>query len=412
MASPEVTPVALSDTEDRRSSSAPGRSGLRQALVWGIGAFAILRVVASLAAWVSLSRLSQGTTVGVPGYVAPHLHGVGGVLAGAWLRADALWYLRIATVGYGGPNGNGSYAFLPLFPELVRLVTPLTGGQGLYAALAVANVSCLLGFVWLYQAVESLGGTSTARAAVIGLAVFPTSFFLVAPYGEPVFLAAGAGALLAAARGRPGLAALAGVLAALARPFGVLIVVLLAPFLLMEGRIMRPRWWLTVLAPVAGVLVWLAWAGHRLRDPLGALRIQGAWQRTLLFPWDTLMRGLQTWLHWRGTTYGPYMLLDLLAAAFGLILTAAAVVVLRRRGAGYWMVAAYAAYGLLVLTIPMSSPFLPRPLMSMPRFVLALFPLFLGYGAIRPPWRLPLAVMSGAGLAWVTALYVAARPIF
>jgi hypothetical protein len=361
--------MALSETVDRPATAVRTRPALRDALLWGGGAWLFLRVVTWLAAWASLTWLTPGTTVGVAGYTPPVLHGVAGVLAGSWLRADALWYLRIAKVGYGG--ASGTYAFLPLYPELVRLLTPLTGGRELYAGLLVADAACLLGFVWLYGAVEALAGRSAARAGVVGLAIFPTSFFLVAPYGEPLLLAAGAGALLAATRRRPALAGLAGALAAVARPFGVFVAIPLAAFVLVEGRWRRPRWWLAPLGPVVGLAAWLGWSGNQLHDLLGALRIQSVWQRTFMLPWATLDAGVRTWITWRFTSYGPYMLMDVAATAF-----------------------------------------VPRPLMSMPRFVLALFPLFLAYDLIHRRWRVALAAVSAAGLVWATALYVAARPIF
>lgn len=434
-----------------RSSPAPprpvsGRS--RAALAWGSGAWLILRVVTSLAAWGSQKWLAQGPTVAVPGYTAPVLHGVAGVLAGSWLRADALWYLKIATHGYAG--ARGSFAFLPLFPLLVRAVLPLTGGRELYAALLVANAACLLGFVALFKLTETLLDPGAARACVVGLAVFPTSFFLIAPYGEPLLLATGAGALLAAAKGRPALAALAGALAALSRPFGVLLVLPLAGIAFVrrqhdaaaprpeaggpeqdpagsEGRVAgahpgvagahpgvgrRSRWWVGPLGPLAGIVVWLAWSGYELKSLLGPLQVQALWQRTLSLPWVTLFDGARTWLDWRGSPIGPYELLDAGATAFGLALVVVAYCAGRRRGMKMLVALALAGYGLAVLVLPLSSPFLPRPLMSMPRFVLALFPLFFAY-AVFPRWsRIPLAIASAAGLAWATALFVAARPIF
>jgi hypothetical protein len=346
----------------------------------------------------------------VPGYTPPVLHGVAGVLAGSWLRADALWYLRVAHAGY--PGDNRTFAFLPLFSGLVRLVTPLTGGRVLYAALGLASVACALGFVWLFRAVDILAGSRAARAAVAGLALFPASFFLVAPYGEPMLLAAGAGALLAAVTGRPGWAALAGAFAALSRPFGVLFALPLAGFIFTGDHRRKLRWWLAPLGPAVGMLAWLLWAGRLLGSPLGAIRIQVLWQRTTGVPWATLAAGVRTWWAWQGRDYGPYMLMDVLATLFGVVIIVACVVALRRKGVSAWVIAGLAGYGVLVLLAPLSTPFPARPLMSMPRFVLALFPLFAGYALVPRRWAVPLAIASAGGLVWLTVLYVAARPIF
>ncbi|HLJ07884.1 MAG TPA: hypothetical protein VKX24_05060, partial [Acidimicrobiia bacterium] len=309
--------MAVTDILERRAPARHAAGGRHESLVWGAGAWLALRVIASVAGWASLSWLQQGNTVPVAGYTPPVLHGLLRVLAGPWLRADALWYLRIADVGYKG--AGGTYAFLPLFPLLVRLVKPVTGGQPLYAGLLVANAACLAGFVWLHAFIKRLAGRRAAQATVVGLALFPFSFFLVAPYGEPLLLAAGAGALLLAAKDRPVLAGVAGAAAALSRPFGLFIAIPLAAYLLANRRWRRPVWYLAPLGPVAGMAGWLAWSGSQLHDFLGALHIQTVWERTFMLPWATLDAGVRTWITWKATSFGPYMLMDVGATAFALI---------------------------------------------------------------------------------------------
>lgn len=401
----ELTAIRAGTTP--ASHRAP-RSTADGAWRWSLGSWALLRGLSWLGAWISTTWLTPGTTVQVPGYTPPVLHGVAGVLAGSWLRADALWYLRIAQVGYRGDTRT--FAFLPLFAELVRPVAWILGGRELYAALLVASVACALGFVWLYRFFDLVAGPTIARATVVGLAVYPAAFFLVAPYGEPLLLAAGAGALLAAARGRPGLAAFAGALAALSRPFGVFIALPLLAFALNHRR--QWRWWVAPIGPVAGSAAWLLWSGHQLGSLLGVIRIQSVWQRTTSFPWATLDAGVRSWWLWQGTSYGPYFVIDLLASVLGILLVVGTVLVLVRHRRDPWLTAGLAAYGLLVLAAPLSSPFPGRPLMSVPRFLLALFPLFAACAAFRPRWSIPAAVASAGGLVWLTALYVAARPIF
>ena len=402
--------------DPRAGEGLNARARTQAAWRWGLGAWAALRVISTLSAAASLRWLTQGETVAVPGYTPPHMTGLGGVVAGTWLRADALWYLKIAVQGYGPGVDHRTFAFLPAFPLLTRLVRPLIGGNELVAGLLVANVACALGLVWLYRVVQELLGDGPARAAVVALAVFPTAFFLVAPYGEPVLLAAGAAALLAHLKGRPVLAGVAGVVAALARPFGALIALPLAAL-----AIARPgpaRRWLSPLGPLVGGVGWATFVALKVHDPLGALRVQSVWQRTLHAPWATLWSGAQTWLTFRGSAYGPYFLGDLLAALFGIALVVAAYLALRHergrgRGGARPLVAwGFAAYGALALLAPLSTPFLPRPLMSVPRFVLALFPVFAGAALVPRQARIPLAALSAAGLAVTTAVFVAARPIF
>jgi hypothetical protein len=398
MAAREDLRVALPTATHRETTG-------RDAWVWGVGAWMLLRVVTTGAALASSLWIRGGSTVPVPGYATPELSGLADRLAGVWLRADALWYLRVATGGY---TDTGTFAFLPAFPMAVRVLRPLFGGNELLAGLVVANAACVLGFVFLYRFVETLLGADGARVTVAGLAVFPTAFFLVSPYGEPVFLAAGAGALLAAQRGRFGLAGVAGALAALSRPFGSLLALPLAGLVWKKGG----RAWPAPAGPLAGGAVWAAFAAVRLGDPLGALSVQSTWQRAAGAPWSTVADAVRTWWSYRGTALGPYFLLDLAMVAFAVALTIAAVVALRRRNIAAPVVAALASYAALVVLLPLCNPFPGRPLLSFPRFALALFPVFPGYALIPPRFRLPLGVLSAVGLGLATAMYVAARPIF
>lgn len=367
---------------------------------WGLGSWAALRILSSAAGAFAVAFLDIGGTVEVPGYRPPDSVAP----ASMWLRADALWYLKVAADGYG--DGAGTFAFLPAFPMLIRLMMPLFGGNELYAALFVANVACALGFVCCYALFGRLGGDSAARAGVVALAVFPTSFFLVAPYAEPVLLAAGAAALLTALNGRESPAALFGAVAVLSRPFGVLLAI---PLFAIGGR---KRWWMG-LGPVAGAAAWWGWVAWRTGDLLAAVRVQAIWQRELAFPPATLLRGVREWLRFALQGLGLYFLLDLVAALFAIGLVVAVVVLMRRSSAGkQWALGGLAAYGAAVLLIPLAAPFPPRPLLSLPRFVLANFPGFSGAGLVKKKWRIPLAVLSAAGLLAATAAYVAAGPIF
>ncbi|MGH2812522.1 MAG: hypothetical protein ACRDI1_07390 [Actinomycetota bacterium] len=373
--------------------------------MWGSGFWALLNLIAFSAGWASDNWLEPGSTVMVAGYLPPDLSGAGEELAGPWLRADALWYLKVATQGYG--SGPGDYAFYPVFPALVAVLTPLAGKE-LYAGLIVAALASLAGFVCLYGVIDRLAGAGAARAAVGGLALFPTSFFLVAPYAEPVLVAAASGALLLALDRRYLWASGAGLVAGLARPFGFLIALVLAALVRRDLR----RAWPAVIAPIAGVLGWWAWVGYRTGDALGALRVQSLWQREGNFPLLTLADAAREWARWRSTDLGPYFLMDIAAAAFGLAAVAGGAVVLRRAGRPGLLIGGFVAYGALVLLIPLSAPFPPRPLLSLPRIVLALFPLFLCFDLVPRPARIPLASLSAAALAWTTMLFVAARPIF
>lgn len=367
---------------------------------WGLGAFAGLRLLATSAALFANARLEIGEVIDVGHYIPPS----GGVLyealVGTWVRADALWYLSIAEGGY---TSTSQLAFFPVFPLLIRVVNLVIPDE-VIAAIVVSNVACALGLVLLYRLAEDLGGKQMARSAVVGLAAFPTAFFLVAPYAESVLLATGAGALLAARRQSPALAGLLGGLAVLSRPFGVLVVI---PLFFMLRR--SDRW--ALFGPASAVAVWAVWGWFLTGRLTGIVEVQSIWQRELAFPLSTLWSGFIETLNYRLTDLFGYFAFDLLAWLVGAGLVVATAIYLRERvdsGANLSLL----AYGAAVLLLPAAYPFPPRPLLSFPRFVLALFPAFGGYAVIPRGLRYGIWMISAAGGFWATSVYVAARPLF
>ena len=386
---------------------------MRDALARGLRAFLLLRVIASVAALFSLMAIPTHRTVPVAGYDTPVLSGLAEALFGVWLRADALWYLKIADQGYGPELGT--FAFFPLFPLLTALVAPMFFGRELLAAIFVSNLAVIAGFAFFYLLVkELLNDERSAEVSTLGLAIFPTSFFLVAPYAESLLLAFGALSLLMAARGRPWAAATAGVFAALARPFGVLLAIPLAGFAIAKGR--RERSWkqtASALGPVVGLLGWLAFVSFQTGDAMFAFRVQSLWQRQLSFFGLTFIEGVTKWLDISGTTFGPYLLFDLVITVIFISLVVACHLTLRRRkGLTQRWAWGLTIYPLAMILIALTLKFGPRPLLSVPRFVLAGFTAFVAISLLHRRVLVVLGVISASGLFLASALYVAARPIF
>jgi hypothetical protein len=102
-----------------------------------------------------------------------------------WQRFDANWYLSIAEHGYGGIPGD--IHFPPLFPSLIRILTPLFGSAFL-AGLFLAHLASLLAIRLLYETFHEWGGQVAALQTTFLLLLYPTSFFLFSVYTESLFL--------------------------------------------------------------------------------------------------------------------------------------------------------------------------------------------------------------------------------
>ena len=151
-------------------------------------------------------------------------------LVNVWFRWDTVWYLKIAAFGYS-PR-DGTLAFMPLYPWLVRGLGALTGNY-LLAALIISNLACLLALLLFYEVV--LGEVRNNDIALWGtflLASFPSAFFLFTAYTDSLFLALVLAAWLFARRGKWLAAGLLAALATLCRLQGALLsIVLLWTFL-------------------------------------------------------------------------------------------------------------------------------------------------------------------------------------
>jgi hypothetical protein len=365
--------------------------------------FVALRVAVSLLAVLGIGLippLKDG--VSVPGWPAPLLTPGWHNALGGLERQDALWFLRIADSGYRADDGSA--AFFPLYPMLVRLASVFTGGRMLLAGVLVSNASFLGALVLTYALTTFEFSEAHARTTVLILALFPTSFFFLAPYSESTFLLLSVAAFWCSRRDRWALAALAAALAAMTRSIGIV----LAPALLVEavqqhrerGVPLLPRTGaaLATLAGPATVFVYWRTAFDDLTAPFDAQR---RWQRSATVPLRTLMDGVTDAIR-----YLDVWLVDALVVG---VIVAAAVIGLWRLRPGY------SVYVWASLAVPLSYPYPSRPLLSVPRFVVVIVPAFWVLADLIERRRLPRAAVTAAlagGLALCTILFVNWYDIF
>lgn len=356
---------------------------------------------------LSTALLPRNPPVAVPGWRASEPSARWHHVFTAWERHDALWYLRIAAEGYR--SDDASAAFFPLYPLLSRAVGVLAGDAWLLGAYVVSNVALVVALTVLFRLTEHEADERRARRTVLYLALFPTSLFLFAPYTESLFLALTVGSLYTARRGAWLLAGVLGALAASTRSAGLLLVLPLAVEALLQAREARgPRrpmlvrlgvGLLAAVSVATGTAAYLLFWG-RAGDWLRPLEVQGAtWGRERSWPWETLQAGVREGTAHLGQYPGGYHTVDLLVVL--LALAAAGWVALRAR-------ATYAVWCWASLLLPLSVAFDGRPFLSMPRFVVVVFPLFWALAALAERWRVHDAVVaaSACGLGLLALLNV------
>ena len=343
--------------------------------------------VAAIAA-VALFGLSDRAADFDPAGLTTPYGATGDALAAPLGRWDSVWFMAIAADGYGG---GAREAFFPLYPLLVRIAGAPFGSAligGAVASTALLGVALVL----LHRLVALDHGRAVARNAVLVTALFPMSFFFSAVYSESLFLALSIGAVYAARRERWAWAGALGMLAATTRSAGVLLLVPLAMIYLWDVRrpslrAMRPLradalWLALVPLGLVAYCAFLALGGH---DPLAPFNAQEVWFRSFAGPfmgaWDglvaavqgarQLLSGAREPVYFTAAGGDPFVVarhnIELLV---WLVLALVAVAGVLRR-----LPAAYGAYVVAALALPLSYPVGPQPLMSLPRFVAVLFPL-------------------------------------
>jgi hypothetical protein len=295
--------------------------------------------------------------------------------SGSW---DASFYKRIAEHGYPAQlptAGDGAvlpneWAFLPLFPWLVRAVMAVTA-LPFYSAGVLVATACGAGAAVVLS--RLLAARTTERAARWGTVLFcfgPLSFILQAAYAESLFLLLVFASLLALVRRRYLLLIPLAVAASFTRPGALAIALALGIHLVVRWRGTQPFPWRQRLTIIAGGAV-IAVAG--LAWPVIASAATGnenAYLETELSWWVGFVGKQQfvplaPWFEFAGRYLGVagIVLVLLVLAAFAWWLSSRAVRRLRHE-----IIAFAASYGLYLVAV-----FLPQQ--SLFRMLLPLAPL-------------------------------------
>lgn len=308
---------------------------------------------------------------------------------GGW---DTQWYIDIAQRGYAwrNPAGTTPAAFFPLYPVLIRTVETVTHRSWLLSALIVSNASFLGALIYLWKLVIWEFNERVAGRTLLYISVFPTALFFFAGYSESLFLFLTVASFFHLRR-KQWLAA--GVFAALASATRVTGVLLLLPLLYEYARAYNfsPRQMVTrgainlVLAP-CGLLVFMLYLYYMVGDAFAFSHGQAAWQKIFTAElWAGLLETVRQIVSVQpaASFYEAHNLINGVAAAVFLVSTVFAA---RRLSASYtiYMI----AFWLVTLSSPAMAGGYPVPFISMSRYVLSLFPVFIYFALLGRDMRL------------------------
>lgn len=358
---------------------------------------------------------------------------------------DGTWYSGIAEQTYNNwrfvkdgisytASAGAEAAFFPAYPWMMRWMNQLMGIPVETAGWIISNLALFGALVFTYLLVRDDFDETVARWTLVLLAFFPTAFFFSAVYTESLFLFLSVVTLWAARKNDWLLAVLMCLGAVLTRSAGMMLGFPLAVLFIRQHGWNPVRWFPKVLlavVPLLGVPIF----GLILRaHDLGFWdwqKQQWQWNRFSAFPTRTfscVLNGCEAvvgptgsqytatvnawtldWLrllidHPTFTTlsstefrymFGQSQIMDVVVTVVALVLMA---IGLKK------LPIYYSAWAIPPMIVPLFAPSSVFPLMSMPRFVLPMVPLFVMVALLVKRW--PKLAWS---VAMVSALVLMAQ---
>ena len=316
--------------------------------VWDFG----VRIVALFGKWLLVERYAPLSFIAV--FLRHNF------LLWSWSNFDGEHYLAIAAFGYHIRNGFPEYAFFPLYPLLIKVLSFIIRDY-LLAGLLVSQLSLVAALYYMAR----WAALRHVKLSPWLLLLSPGAVFLAATYTEPLFIALAAATIVSADQKQWGRATIITALATATRVNGIFLVAFLA-IRMWQSHVPILRTAYCLLLAALGLLSYMAFLFWKIGDPLAWYHAQSAWGKaTATSPLVTIA----SYIRAISTDFHPD--LTHLVVIFEVVVTVIALTLfiyaLKKR-----------LFDLSYLVYLGGNLFLPLAtgsLGSMPRFYLTLFPL-------------------------------------
>lgn len=270
---------------------------------------------------------------------------------------DGNYYLSISQNGY---QDDTHYAFFPLYPLLIKALS-LVLQNYLFSAVIISISATFLGIKLLYNLINQQFDKKIAKKSILALLIFPTSFYFLIAYSEGLFFFLTI-ATFYFARKNLFLAVIFSVLATATRLPGLAVAFALILQTYQNYGINRKNWFV-ILSPL-GFIIYCGYLYIQTGDPIYFLQSQQNWQRLPNLPYLSFWQNIQQLVTPGFIEKYPNFLLDLFFSIFGV-----GMIIRSFR----FLPFSYSVYGFLSILFPL----LTSTLMSMPRFLLPIFPIYI-----------------------------------
>lgn len=301
-----------------------------------------------------------------------------GIYSGSFLEMFSNWdgkhFLAIARNGYAPIN---QVVFFPLYPVLIKVASFVTKDY-LLTSLLISIVSSFFAIHYFFKLILLDFKKEVAEKAVVFLLLFPTSFFLVSSYSEGLFFLLVVLTFYFARQKKYLPAVLFAALASGTRLAGVAVVVGLF-FEVYKSKELNSKNWFVLFAPL-GFLIYCGYLYFLTGSPFFFIQAEGQWGRFLRFPGEGMLLGVFNLVLFKQPN-SLNILMEILFTIFGVGLILRSLRFVNR---------SYTVYGLTSLIFPIAT----NLLLSIPRFLLPIFPIFITLSLIRNRWVTNLFQLS------------------
>lgn len=313
-----------------------------------------------------------------------------------WQRWDVLQYQYIAIHGYNAANIK---PFGPLFPFLMHWVAYLVGNNTLIAGLVISSLFCLAAIIaFMFISRLELGIEEHSKQAMLYLVLFPTSFFLFAPYTESIFLFGAIMTIYALRKKRWISAGLWGMMAASVRLPAILLIIPALYESCMEWQKSKVKLvWISPLLILIGAGIFPLYIFLVFKLPFWELykNLETSFHRDFSIPGLNLFYSIRNMLNGISPLINIPDLMIMVLFMVGIVIG--------------WkkLPFVYTVYNLAFIMLYLSTTTSQYPLMSISRYVLVFFPVFITLPSLvkRKEIRLVILILFLMGLLFYSAQF-------
>jgi len=329
---------------------------------------------------------------------------------GVWARWDSGYYLTIARNGYSASNATP--AFYPLYPLILRFIKIVTNLDVVSIGTIFSTIFTTIAFLVIFNTFSADFDISINKDIILLLSLFPTAFFLFSIYTESLFLFLSIIVYYLTQRKKWKLAALSCFLASITRDNGFLVTVIIAIEFLYSTKINKKSLisaFVLCLPGIIGFISYHAFLGIIFGDPLLSIHVhENVGKRFITWPWISILDTIELAVLGKGVEGNWFWrLVGWQELAFTGLFSLLAIL-------GWKLLrpslAAYLSLSLIVFTAS-HGPY-GMGLMSVPRYVLPLFPGFIVMAIfLRHHRYLRWIVLTGSALLllWYTFWFGSGR---